>query len=70
MTCNVFYQSIVIWDSLLITWKKSLRSQITYADFAITYVDSVDQNNWCKSKIIYIRYKSFILTHSHPNGAQ
>ena len=34
MTPNFFFQSSVIWDPLLITWKKNktLRSRITYFD--------------------------------------
>ena len=64
----VFFRSIAIWYSLQVTWKKTLRSQITYAACAITLIELI-RTIGTKIKL-YIVYKSFVLTHSLPNGTQ
>ena len=63
----------VIWDPLLITWKKNktLRSRITYIDYVVTYVDWSDLIRTINAKVkLFIGYKSVKLTITLPNGIQ
>ena len=63
----------VIWDPLLITWKKNktLRSRITYIDYVVTYVDWFDLIRTINAKVkLFIGYKSLTFTLSLPNGIQ